>query len=109
MNYSAVKNIFTPTDISPDKEVFEDILVTPHLKLERIISKGHVTPTNEWYNQEKNEWVMLLRGGATLKFEEKETLIHLSAGDYITIPAYTKHRVEWTNENEETVWLALFY
>jgi cupin 2 domain-containing protein len=35
--------------------------------------------------------------------------VHLSAGDYVNIEAHERHRVEWTREDIETVWLAVFY
>ncbi len=104
-----IKNIFEPTYIPQEKEIFENILDTKNFKLERILSKGHVTPPNEWYDQEQNEWVLLLKGSADLQIEGKKNWVHLAAGDYILIPAHVKHRVEWTDETEETVWLALHY
>ena len=103
------KNIFNDIPSTFKKEIFENILLTKKFKLERILSKGHITPPNEWYYQEQNEWVLLLKGSADLQIEGKKDWVHLATGDYILIPAHVKHRVEWTDETEETVWLALHY
>lgn len=78
------------------------------IKIERIISKGHITPKSQWYNQEQNEWVIILQGEATLSFYDGND-VELKEGDYINIPAKTKHKVSWTKPNEETIWLAIFY
>ena len=75
-------------------------------RLERIVSRGHSSPDAFWYDQEDDEWVTLLSGEAILKFENGENVI-LRPGDWIEIPARTRHRVESTSETEDTVWLAL--
>lgn len=102
-------NIFSniPTDL-PD-EVFEDIIAGQHCQIERIISKGHSTPKGIWLSQDRNEWVMLLKGSAALLFEDMDDMIVLKPGDYVTINAHTKHRVEWTDTRQETIWLAVYY
>jgi cupin 2 domain-containing protein len=30
-------------------------------------------------------------------------------GAYVHIPAHRKHRVEWTDPNQPTIWLAVHY
>jgi cupin 2 domain-containing protein len=102
-------NIFSrvPDDL-PD-ELFEDIVVTGEVKIERIISETHSSPPGFWYDQEESEWVFLLRGSAELSFEEWEETIILKPGDWINIPAHKKHRVEWTDPKEKTIWLAVHY
>lgn len=99
-----LKNI--PKDLA--EEVFETIFLKDGLKIERIISKGHSTPKEQWYDQDSNEWVILLEGEAILSFEDSED-VKLSTGDYINIPAHKKHRVSWTTPNKETIWLAIHY
>jgi cupin 2 domain-containing protein len=79
------------------------------VRIERIVSKGHSSPESGWYDQEENEWVVVLKGAAKLRFEQDGKLVELDAGDYINIPARVRHRVEWTNPEMETVWLAFFY
>ncbi|ENU79294.1 hypothetical protein F975_02530 [Acinetobacter sp. ANC 3789] len=101
-------NIFDslPKDLS--SEVFEDIVRSSTVRIERIISKGHCSPDIGWYDQDENEWVMIVEGKATLEFENGSKC-ELSTGDYINIPAHVKHKVIWTNPNQITIWLAVFY
>lgn len=42
-------------------------------------------------------------------FEGSSEAIFLMPGDYVTIPAHRRHRVEWTDQAEETIWLAVHY
>ena len=92
----------------PD-ELFEEILTGNAFKMERIVSRGHASPEGCWYDQDENEWVIVLQGSAGLRFEGKEELVVLHTGDYIRIPRHHKHRVEWTDTDCETVWLAVHY
>ena len=78
-------------------------------RLERIVSKGHTSPKGFWYDQVENEFVLLLKGEAEVLFEDDANTVTLSEGNYINIPAHKKHRVEWTDPNTKTIWLALFY
>jgi len=105
---SNTKNIFDPILENLPEEVFETILTHENIKIEKIISKGHSSPKDFWYDQVQNEWVLLLKGKAKLQFDHDET-IELREGDYINIPAHKNHRVEWTDPDEETIWLAIFY
>ena len=102
-----VSNIYSDIPDDLPHEVFEEILRNGSLKLERIISKGHKTPKGQWYDQGKDELVILLKGSAGLMIEGEEGTIGLKPGDYIHLPAHLKHRVEWTDSEEETIWLAV--
>ncbi len=101
-------NIFTSITENLEKELFEEILTNAKLKIERIVSYGHTSPEAGWYNQESDEWVILLEGEAVLSFEN-EADVRLEKGDYINIPAHTKHRVSWTLPKAKTIWLAVHY
>lgn len=90
------------------REVFEPLLVNERIRIERIISKGHRSPDTGWYDQERNEWVMILKGEACIAFEKGET-VELGEGDYIEIPAHKKHKVIKTSAKSETIWLAVHY
>ena len=103
-----MNNIFDAIPENIDTEIFELLAKSETTRIERIISKGHKSPDSGWYDQEKNEWVLVLRGEAILLFED-ETSVNLKAGDYINIPAHKKHKVEWTDPEIETVWLAVHY
>ena len=105
----SVGNMFSNLPTSFENETFETILKSGTCKIERIVSMGHATPANDWYDQLKNEWVMVLRGAARLKFADSKELVDMKPGDHITIPAHCRHRVEWTAPNEITIWLAVFY
>jgi len=100
-------NIFSdlPNDLS--EEVFEVMASSNDLTIERIVSKGHTSPETGWYEQEKHEWVMVVKGHAILMFEDGER--ELKSGDYVNIPAMQKHKVSWTDPEQETVWLAVHY
>jgi cupin 2 domain-containing protein len=90
-------------------ELQEPLLNQSTFRMERIVSRAHATPKGEWYDQENNEWVLLIKGSAGLLFEGSNEPLTLIAGDYLLIPAHVRHRVEWTDEGEDTVWLALHY
>lgn len=103
-----INNIFHSLPKDTASEVFEDIVRSPSVRIERIVSTGQRTPDGYWYDQEENEWVMVVAGNATLEFDDGLKR-DLSAGDYVNIPAHAKHRVAWTDPHETTIWLAVFY
>ena len=51
---------------------------------------------------------LFLKVEAKLELEDGQ-VIHLKNGDYYNIPAHLKHRVAWTQDDVETIWLAVFY
>ncbi|MFH1673752.1 MAG: cupin domain-containing protein [Pseudomonadota bacterium] len=104
-----VSNIYSDIPKELPDELLEEIIQSSSFKLERIISKGHSTPKEKWYDQGKDEWVILLKGSAGLLIEGENEIVYLKPGDYIHLPAHLRHRVEWTAPGEETVWLALHY
>lgn len=91
------------------EERFETLLETPAFQLERILSLGHATPAGEWYDQARDEWVMLLQGAARLSLEGRDEPLALLPGDTLLLPAHCRHRVEWTPADQVTVWLALHF
>lgn len=103
-----MNNIFEliPDDLSA--EIFEQLVTCDRINIERIISRGHTSPKTGWYDQDNNEWVMVLRGEAILSFADASS-VTLKAGDYINIPAHKKHKVTWTAPDIETIWLAVHY
>ena len=102
------KNIFESIPEEISDEIFDLIIENDTVKIERIISQGHSSPESEWYDQESNEWVIVLRGEATILIEN-EGEKNLVPGSYLNIPAHQRHKVIWTKENTETVWLAIHY
>ena len=101
-------NIFSAIPQCLDQELVETLLENKDVCIERIVSKGHTSPASGWYDQPKNEWVMVLKGEAVIAFED-EPEIRLVAGSYIDIAAHKKHRVSWTDPEVETIWLAVHY
>ncbi len=102
------KNFFSNIPDQISQEIIETIFNTDAIRIERIISKGQASPENFWYNQSENEWVIVLEGKAMIKFED-QSIVTLHKGDYLFIPAFKKHRVEWTDPNQLTIWLAIFF
>ena len=104
-----ISNLFTCNDDPVPDELIEILLAGSGFRLERIVSTGQSTPKGQWYDQEDAEWVILLKGGAGLRFDEPAETVELRPGDYLNIPAHRRHRVEWTDPQQESVWLALHY
>jgi len=100
-------NIYSKIPDAKNKEVFQALLVNKKLKIERIISHGQITEKGKWLKEAHDEWVILLKGAASLRFLKDNRLIKLSSGDYVFIPANTSHRLEWTSLQEKTIWLAV--
>ena len=101
-------NIFDSTPDEISDELFENIVSGNHIKVERIISKGHSSPKSGWYDQTENEWVIVLEGEAIIELEHQAP-VHLVKGSYLNILAHTRHKVSWTHPDMETIWLAIHY
>ena len=91
------------------EELFEDIISNDKFRFERIVSKGQSTPEGEWLVQNKNEWVILIKGYAELLFEGEEKKLSLKTGDYLFIGSRRKHKVVKTDPSGETIWLAVHF
>ncbi len=95
-----------PNDLTTEN--FKQIVNSEHVVIERIVSKGHCSPEQGWYDQSRNEWVMVLQGHAVLLFDDgMET--QLRKGDYVNIKPHQKHKVIYTDPDIETIWLAIHY
>lgn len=103
------KNIFEGIPALLPGELIEAISGRDNVRIERIVSRGHASPDNFWYDQEQNEYVMLLKGEAGLLFADSGNTVVLKPGDYIDIPPHVRHRVAWTSPDEDTIWLAVYY
>jgi len=100
-------NIFNDIPEQLPEEITDILVNSNGVRIERIISKGHKSEPNFWYDQAENEWVIVLKGTAKLRFKLDNKIIHLTEGDFVNIEAHIKHQVEWTSE--EVIWLAVFY
>jgi cupin 2 domain-containing protein len=90
-------------------EQFSELFARPGLRIERIVSTGQASPQGFWYDQPEGEWVLLLQGAALLRFADEPEARKLGPGDYLDIPPGRRHRVEWTQAEPATVWLAMHY
>ncbi|KPK23026.1 MAG: phosphoribosylaminoimidazole carboxylase [Nitrospira bacterium SG8_3] len=90
-------------------ELIEVLCSSDCVKIERIVSRGHSSPKELWYNQETNEFVLVVQGRAGLLIYGEDDMVILEKGDYVNIQAHVKHRVAWTDPEEDTVWLAVHY
>jgi cupin 2 domain-containing protein len=102
-----LKNIFDDLPQQLPKEIVQTLITAADVRIERIISHGHASPADFWYDQPQHEWVIVLKGAARLQFEDG--VVEMKSGDFINIPAFSKHRVDWTTPDEPTVWLGVRY
>jgi cupin 2 domain-containing protein len=104
-----MNNLFSdiPDDL-PD-ELLETVVDADSVRIERIVSHGHASPEDFWYDEEQHEWVVVLKGAARLRFEGNDEVVKMGPGDFVNIPAHKRHRVEWTLPDTPTVWLAVHY
>lgn len=105
------KNILENIILDKTSEEFIDLISTKNVRIERIVSNGQTSPKDFWYDQEENEFVLLLDGEAILEFKEEDNVkeVKLCKDDYIDIKAHVKHRVKYTDTKKPTIWLAVFY
>src|SRR6187431_1819756 len=92
----------------PD-EVVDQLVECQGLRIERIVSAGQTTPEGQWYDQDTDEWVLVIAGAARLRIEGEATDRELGEGDWILLPAHCRHRVTWTRAEPPTVWLAVHF
>jgi len=102
-----ITNLFADLPNHMPKELMQTLIQAADVRIERIISHGHASPADFWYDQGQSEWVIVLQGAARLQFEDG--MVEMKVGDFINIPAFKKHRVDWTTPDEPTVWLGVRY
>lgn len=105
-NGQVCKNLFADLPQHLPQELIQTLLNAANVRIERIVSHRHASPEGFWHDQDQHEWVVLLKGAARLRFEGE--IVDMMPGDFVNIPAHTKHRVEWTTPDEPTIWLAVF-
>ncbi len=106
LSESLPQNLFQLTETKPKEECFEPLIQHPAARIERIVSCGQITPPGQWYDQDEDEWVVLLQGHAQLAYEDG-TKTELGPGDYVFLPAHCKHRVVATSQQPPCIWLAI--
>lgn len=100
-------HLFAALPRTADRESVETLVADPAVRIERIVSTGQASPDGFWYDQADDEFVVLLRGAAVLRFAADDRRLELAPGDWVEIPAHARHRVEWTDPTQPTVWLAV--
>jgi len=104
-----VNNLFADIPENLKDELIETVLQASSFRVERIVSRGHCSPDGFWYDQDEDEWIILLKGGAVVRFEDQSENVIMNPGDYINIEKHRRHLVEWTDPEQETIWLAIHY
>jgi cupin 2 domain-containing protein len=100
-------NLFASLPAVGAAEEFSTLTTHAGVRVERIVSRGHVTPDGEWYDQAWAEWVAVVEGAAELTLADPEEVVRLGRGDTFFIPAHRRHRVTWTDD--PTIWLAVHW
>ena len=104
----SISNIYNLPRKLPSTELFETLIDHDKVLIERVISTGQITPEGEWYDQEREEWLIVLQGEGELSYQDG-SFVKLTSGDYLYIPAHTKHRVEYTSTKPPCIWLTIFF
>jgi len=102
-------NLYAALPEDLPEELVQVIGSVEGVRIERIVSRGHCSAEGFWYDQDRPEFVLLVCGEAKLALEGRQETIHLKPGDFLTIPAHLRHRVEWTTPAGDTIWLAVHF
>ena len=102
-------NLFEAIPDALAEELVTPLLQAGDVRIARIVSRGHASPKDFWYDQDDAEWVLVLQGSAGVQFDGETAPRTLRRGDHLHIPAHTRHRVAWTDAHEPTIWLAVHH
>lgn len=102
-------NLLFPLPDARAAERVDELFSRPGVRVARIVSFGQASPPGFWYDQTEGEWILLLAGAARLRFADEAEARLLRPGDCLDIAPHCRHRVEWTDPDTPTVWLAVFY
>jgi len=105
----ATGNLFADIPAQLAQEEITTLMSATDLRIERIVSRGQSSPPGFWYDQPQAEWVIVLTGSALVMFEGDSAPMRMEPGDHVHIPAHRRHRVEWTDPAQATVWLAVHH
>jgi cupin 2 domain-containing protein len=100
-------NLLTSLPTLGPEERIDRLIEGANVRIERIVSTGQASAPGFWYDQPDDEFVVLLAGTARLHFEAGDVSLDLKPGDWLEIPAHARHRVEFTQADPPTVWLAV--
>ena len=102
-------NLFAALPEALAEEQVSALIGQPGIRIERIVSTGQASPPGFWYDQDWDEWVVLLAGRAAVAFAAEAEPHLLEPGSYLHIPAHVRHRVAWTSAEPPAVWLAVHW
>lgn len=100
------KNLFDDLVFDKSSEKLETLIENEKVKIEKIITSGQASKKGFWYDQEWDEFVVVLEGSAQITFETKQ--VTLEKGDFLYIKAHERHHVSWSDPNIVTLWLAVY-
>lgn len=98
-------NIYNLPDKILNEEEIDVLFNGKNIRIERIVSMGQVSPENFWYDQDEDEWLVLIEGKAILEYETNS--VSLSKGDTLFIPAHQRHRINWTSTDPPCIWVCV--
>ncbi|PSJ46910.1 cupin domain-containing protein [Zobellella taiwanensis] len=104
-----MNNVFKDIPAELPEELIQVLAGGAGCRIERILSRGHGSPEGFWYDQDEHEFVLLLSGEAELELQAPAERRRLGPGDWLTIAAHRRHRVNWTHPQRDTLWLAVFF
>lgn len=103
-----MRNIYSNLPANAKEEIFERLSGNESIDIERVISRGQRSPDGFWYDQPRDEFVLLLKGKAVIEFDDN-TSVKLIKGDYLLIPAHRRHRVSKTSKRPSCIWLTVHF
>ena len=103
-----MNNLFKLPQLPLEDEQFDTLMEKGGVMIERIISTGQVSPPGFWFDQDRDEWVILMQGSAELEFEDGKK-VQLEKGDFVLCPKDLKHRVTYTSAEPACIWLAVHF
>ena len=72
-------NLFADLPRHLPEEMVTTLLEAANVRIEQIVSHGHASPEGFWFDQDRHEWVVVLMGGARLRFEGHEQPVEMRA------------------------------
>lgn len=99
-------NLFTIPAEGNDGEEVIPLADAAGFRVERIVSWGDVTPPGSWYDQDHDEWVIVLQGEGIVEDDRGARMV-LGVGDSLFLPAHLRHRVVATTRTPPCIWLAV--
>ena len=94
-------NIYNYQQPSDGEEAIETLLQKENITINRIVSNRVID--GQWYDQDEDEWLVLMEGEALLVFEDEE--VALCKGETFYIPRHRRHYVKRTSE--DALWLTV--